>query len=138
MNRVDELRKYLFNILDLLLHTKKYQINVNMLNNDIKNFSLDKIPTKPTLEKWITGEELHQDIYSFRSRCKYNKDEMNNLINMNFFETFENVINFNNKKGILPNIEKVESIECLNCASMSSSDGNTAEFDIQLSITYRI
>lgn len=135
--RITKLRTYLFSIIDTLTTNKKYQINANMLDNDINNYSLDKIPTASTVEKWVTGVEIHKDIYSFRSRKAYSQDVINNLSNIGFFEIFESIIKSNNKKGVLPNIEGIQSIECLNCGTMLSADTNTAEFEIQIQITYR-
>lgn len=135
--RISKLREYLFTILDTMLNSTDYQINANMLANDINNYSLDKIPTSSTVEKWINGTEIHRDVYSFRSRCSYSQDTINNLKNVGFFETFEKIIKSNNNKGILPDIEGIQSIECLNCASMVSAETNTAEFDIQIQITYK-
>lgn len=135
--RITKLRTYLFSIIDTLTTDKKYQINANMLDNDINNYSLDKIPTSSTIQKWINGIEIHKDIFSFRSRKSYSQDVINNLSNIGFFEIFESIIKSNNKKGVLPDIEGIESIECLNCATMLSADTNTAEFDIQIQITYR-
>lgn len=135
--RITKLRTYLFSIIDTLTTDKKYQINANMLDNDINNYSLDKIPTASTVEKWVTGMEIHKDIYSFRSRKAYSQDVINNLSNIGFFEIFESIIKSNNKKGVLPNIEGIQSIECLNCGTMLSADTNTAEFEIQIQITYR-
>ena len=135
--RIAKLRAYLFSIIDTLTTDKSYQINANMLDNDINNYSLDKIPTSSTIEKWVTGVEIHRDVYSFRSRMAYSQDTINNLLNIGFFEKFESIIKSNNKKGILPSINGIQSIECLNCGTMNSADTNTAEFDIQLQITYR-
>ncbi len=135
--RISKLREYLFGIIDTLLTDKNYQINANMLSNEQINYSLDKIPTSSTVEKWITGDTICKDIYSFRSRVGYSQDTIDNLINVGFFEMFENIINSNNEKGILPEIDGIQSIECLNCASMNNANTNTAEFDIQLQITYR-
>lgn len=135
--RISKLRVYLFSIIDTLTTDRQYQINANMLDNDINNYSLDKIPTSNQVEKWINGIEIHRDVYSFRSRKAYSQDTINNLTNIGFFEKFENIIKSNNKKGVLPNIEGIESIECLNCATMTMADTNTAEFDIQIQITYR-
>ena len=135
--RISKLRTYLFSIIDTLTTDKSYQINANMLDNDINNYSLDKIPTSSTLEKWINGVEIHRDVYSFRSRMAYSQDTINNLLNIGFFEKFESIIKSNNKKGILPEINGIQNIECLNCGTMNSADTNTAEFDIQLQITYR-
>lgn len=135
--RITQLRAYLFTILDKLIGNSKYQINANMLDNDIENYSLDKIPTASTIEKWINGTEIHRDVYSFRSRKSYSQDTINNLKNVGFFETFEKQIKSNNNKGILPEIEGIESIECLNSGTMVSAETGTAEFDIQIQITYK-
>lgn len=135
--RISKLRTYLFSIIDTLATDNNYQINANMLSNDINNYSLDKIPTSSQVEKWVTGLEIHRDVFSFKSRNAYSQDVINNLSNIGFFEKFESKIKSNNKKGVLPDIEGIESIECLNCGTMLSSDTNTAEFDIQIQITYR-
>lgn len=135
--RISKLRTYLFSIIDTLTTDKSYQINANMLDNDINNYSLDKIPTSSTVEKWVNGVVIYRDVYSFRSRMAYSQDTINNLLNIGFFEKFESIIKSNNKKGILPNITGIQNIECLNCGTMNSADTNTAEFDIQLQITYR-
>jgi hypothetical protein len=135
--RITKLRTYLFSIIDTLATDKNYQINANMLSNDINNYSLDKIPTSSQVERWVTGLEIHRDVFSFKSRNAYSQDVINNLSNIGFFEQFESIIKSNNKKGVLPEIKGIESIECLNCGTMLSSDTNTAEFDIQIQITYR-
>lgn len=136
--RISKLRDYLFTIVDTLMDDEKYQINANMLSNDINNYSLDKIPTASTVEKWVMGIEVHRDVFAFRGRFEYSQDEANNLRNIGFFEDFEYMVNSNNKKGILPNIKGIESIECLNPGTLSSITANTAEFEIQIQIEYRI
>ena len=135
--RITKLRTYLLSIIDVLVTNKKYQINANMLSNEPNNYSLDKIPTSSTVEAWITGTKICRDVYSFRSRVGYSQDTIENLINVGFFEIFEKLISSNNEKGILPNIEGIESIQCLNCGSMNNANTNTAEFDIQIQITYK-
>ena len=136
--RITKLRDYLFNIIDTLMtNNDAYQINSNMLSNDVNNYSIDKIPTQTTVERWITGVEIHRDVFSFRSRMTYSQDVINNLSNIGFFEDFEAKIYSNNEKGILPEIDGIEKIECLNCGTMNFAETNTAEFDIQIQITYR-
>ena len=83
--RIAKLRTYLFSIIDTLTTDKSYQINANMLDNDINNYSLDKIPTASTVSKWVNGVEIHRDVYSFRSRMAYSQDTINNLLNIGFF-----------------------------------------------------
>ena len=135
--RITKLRTYLLSIIDILVTNKKYQINANMLSNEPNNYSLDKIPTSSTVEAWITGTKICRDVYSVRSRVGYSQDTIENLINVGFFEIFEKLISSNNEKGILPNIEGIQSIQCLNCGSMNNANTNTAEFDIQIQITYK-
>lgn len=135
--RISKLRSYLFGIINTLTTNRNYQINANMLSNKIDDYSLDKIPTETVIKKWITGDEIHRDVYSFRSRKSYSQDTIVNLQNMGFFEHFETAINYNNKKGNLPDIDGIESIVCLNCATLNSADGKQAEFDIQIQITYK-
>ena len=135
--RISKLRLYLFDVINTLQSDTNYQINANMLSNNINDYSLDKIPTESVVERWITGDEIHKDVYSFRSRKSYSQDTIVNLKNVGFFEQFENAIKTNNYEGILPDINGIESIECLNCATMNSTDGKQAEFDIQIQITYR-
>jgi hypothetical protein len=135
--RIDNLRTYLCKVIDTLTTNKNFKINANMLSKNVNNYSLDKIPTASTVEKWVNGVEIHKDVYSFRSRKEYSTNEINNLQNIGFFEIFESTIKSNNKKGVLPNIKGIESIECLNCGTMLSAETNTAIFDIQIQITYR-
>ena len=134
--RISELRNYLFEVINTLIEDRNYQINANFLG-EVGDFSLDKIPTASTIEKWVTGSEIHRDVYSFRNRKSYSQDTITNLNNIGFFEDFEYAIKDNNKKGVLPNIENIESIECLNCGTINNIDGTSATFDIQIQITYR-
>lgn len=134
--RVSKLRQYLLNVIKTINSNTK-QINANMLSNDINNYSLDKIPVDTEMETWIIGNVIHRDVFSFRSRVSYSQDTINNLRNIGFFEQFEKIIKTNNDEGILPDINGIESIECLNCGTMNNNETNTAEFDIQIQITYR-
>lgn len=135
--RIEKLRKYLFEVLKKIVEENKININADMLSKNINSYSLDKIPTASTVERWITGGGIYKDVFSFRSRKEYSTNEINNLNNIGFFEKFENIIKSNNMKGVLPKINGIQSIECLNTGTMISANTNTAEFDIQLQITYR-
>lgn len=134
--RITKLRQYLFNIIDDIIKDNKYQINVNMLSEDINNYSLDKIPVQSEVERWITGVEIHRDVFAFRSRLAYSQDVINNLKNVGFFEIFESIIKGNNENKILPDITGIDSIECLNCGTMRDNNTNTCEFQIQIQIKY--
>lgn len=134
--RISKLRTYLFNVINELTEKRDYQINADFLG-DVDDFSLDKIPTNTTVKKWIIGNAIRKDIYSFRSRKVYSQDTIVNLKNIGFFEDFEDKIKSNNMKGILPEIENIESIECLNCGTLIYADTQNATFDIQIQVIYR-
>ena len=89
------------------------------------------------MERWIIGSWLKRDVYDFKSRCFYSYNEIENLKNIGFFEEFERVIWQKNERKELPDIENIESIECLNCGTLLDAEKSTAEFDIQIQITYR-
>ena len=134
--RIYKLRIYLFNIIQELNEEYK-QINVNFLSDDVDNYSLDKMPVETEVNKWIIGDILHREVYSFRSRMNYSADTVKNIENMGFYETFEKIIRNNNENNILPDIKGIESIKCLNSGTMVNANTNTAEFDIQIQIEYR-
>lgn len=136
--RISKLRNYLFNVINEIVEDERYQINVNMLSDEIDNYSLDKIPVASEVETWITGTEIHRDVFAFRSRMAYSQDVINNLKNVGFFEIFESIIKQKNEDRVLPEINGIEEISCLNCGTMRDNNTNTCEFQIQIQIKYTI
>ena len=136
--RIAKLREYLFENIVTLTQNSNFQINANFLSNKIDDYSLDKMPIAPIVNKLICGVEIRRDVFSFRSRKEYSCEWLVNLSNMGFFEEFEELINSNNERGVLPDIDRIESIKCLNPFTMLSNDNGTkAIFDIQIEIKYR-
>ena len=135
-SRIYQVRQYLFSVLDNLLKDNKYQINANFLSNDINNYSLDRLPVDENVVSWIIPIKKYREVYELRSRNVYGQDVMENLTNIGFFEEFEEIINSNNKKGVLPDIEGIENIECLNVGALSIADTQTSIFGIQIQINY--
>lgn len=136
--RIAKLREYLFSNIITLTQKSDFQINVNFLSNKIDDYSLDKMPITPVITKLICGVEIRRDVFAFRSRKSYSSEKIVNLNNMGFFEKFEELINSNNDKGVLPEIDRIESIKCLNPFTMLSNDDETkAIFEIQIEIKYR-
>lgn len=134
--RISKLRDYLFEVINTLTSNSNYQISADFLGN-VGDYSLDKIPTDTSIEKWVIGIEKKRDVYSFRSRKDYGVKTVDKLKNIGFFEDFENIIKSNNEEGVLPDIKGIESIECSNCGTLLNVDGTRATFDIQIQITYR-
>ena len=134
--RISKLRTYLMGIITGITEDNRFQINANMLSDDIDNYSLDKVPVASEIERWITGTEIHRDVFTFRSRMAYSQDSINNLKNVGFFETFESIIKQKNQNKELPDITGIEEIQCLNCGTMRDNTTNTCEFQIQIQIKY--
>ena len=138
MSRIESLKNYIIDVLDSILTNDTYKMNIDFLSNEINSYSIDKIPTSTTIEKWLNDDEIHREVYLIRSRFFYGEDEANNLSNIGFYETLEETIRNKNDRGELPNIEGIEEITCLNCGSINNVSTNTAEFNMQIQITYRI
>lgn len=136
MSRIEKLRLYMFEVIEDIVKNNNFDINIDFLDIDINNYSLNKIPTESTIEKWIDGTEINQDTYNFTSKRSYSADVNNNLNNIGFYEMFEDKIETNNKKRILPNIQGIQSIECLNCGALSSANIQDCIFSIQIRIMY--
>ena len=136
--RIAKLREYLFENIITLTQNSNFQINANFLSDKIDDYSLDKMPIAPVVNKLICRVEVRRDVFSFRSRKPYSSEVLVNLNNMGFFEEFENLIKSNNEERRLPDIDRIESIKCLNPFTMlSNDDGTKAIFDIQIEIKYR-
>lgn len=134
--RVTKLRTYLMDIITELIG-QYGEMNINFLSNEPNNYSLDKIPVVTEVQKWIIGDTLYRDVYSFRSRMNYSADTMTNIENIGFYETFEKIIKQKNDNNDLPEIDGIQSISCLNCGTLNRANTNTAEFDIQIQIEYK-
>ena len=134
--RVTKLRAYLMDIITELIG-QYGEMNINFLSDEPNNYSLDKIPVVTEVQRWITGDTIYRDVYSFRSRMNYSADTMTNIENIGFYETFEKIIKQKNDSNDLPDIQGIQSISCLNCGSLNNANTNTAEFDIQIQIEYR-
>ena len=66
----------------------------------------------------------------------YGADVLQNMSNSKFYEDLYDLIESNNKEGILPDINGIESIECLNNGEILDATTNTARYSIQMKITY--
>ena len=58
------------------------------------------------------------------------------MANSTFFENLYETIENNNRKKILPKINRIESIECLNNGAILDAGTNTARYSIQMKILY--
>ena len=141
MNEDLRIQKIIDYVTDLIkeLNSDYLQVNADWLGIEASNYSVDKVPVDSNMEKWIIPCFVKRDVYTLRTRENYSSDLINNLQNIGFFEKLERKINSNNSKGIRPKISGIESITCLTAGALNSVDPSlkTAEFSIQVQITYR-
>ena len=141
MNEDLRIQKIIDYVTDLIkeLNSDYLQVNADWLGIEASNYSVDKVPVDSNMEKWIIPCFVKRDVYTLRTRENYSSDVINNLQNIGFFEKIERKINSNNSKGIRPKISGIESITCLTAGALNSVDPSlkTAEFSIQVQITYR-
>lgn len=115
---------------------KDEQINVDYLSNEISYYSIEVVPSERTLRKYLDGSEDRQLIFVFASRESYSEDVIQNILNSKFYEDFNDWIEEQNDKGILPNIEGIESIECTSPGYAFQTSEDTARYQIQMKILY--
>lgn len=133
VNRIEKIRQYLIdnNIID-----ENYRINVDFLGENPTEFAIVPIPIDPILEKYVDGSSLRQYQFQLISCNDYGADVLQNMSNSKFYEDLYDLIELNNSKGILPDINGIESIECLNNGAILDATTNTARYSIQMKITY--
>lgn len=130
---IEKIRQY---FIENSIIDENSRINVDFLGENPTEFALEPIPVNPILESYINGASLRQFQFQLLSCNDYGADVMQNMANSTYYENLYGLIESNNKKRILPNIDGVESIECLNSGGILDAGTNTARYSIQMRIIY--
>jgi len=130
---IEEIRKY---FLKEKIIDNSNRINVDFLSEKPTEFSIEKVPSNPILEKYIDGSSLRQLQFQLVSCNDYGSELTQNIENSEFYENFYFQIESKNKEKILPNIEGIHSIECLDDGAIVNAETKTARYSILMRITY--
>ena len=130
---VRSLRQYFF---DLGIIDENSNINVDFLSNEPIEYVIEPIPVEPIIKPYKDGGSLRQFVFQFGSREYFGADVVQNMANTEFYEDFSALIEDNNRKGVLPEIDGIQSIECLNDGTINEDNTNNAKYVIQMRITY--
>ena len=130
---ISKIRQYLF---DLGIIDENSNINVDFLSNEPIEYVIEPIPIEPILRQYADGSSLRQFVFQFGSREYFGADVIQNMKNTEFYEDFSELIEDNNKKGVLPDIKGIQSIECLNNGTINEDNTDNAKYVIQMRITY--
>ena len=130
---ISKIRQYFF---DLGIIDENSNINVDFLSNEPIEYVIEPIPVEPVIRQYADGSSLRQFVFQFGSREYFGADVIQNMKNTEFYEDFSELIEDNNKKGVLPNIDGIQSIECLNNGTINEDNTDNAKYVIQMRITY--
>ena len=130
---ISKIRQYFF---DLGIIDENSNINVDFLSNEPIEYVIEPIPIEPILRQYADGSSLRQFVFQFGSREYFGADVIQNMKNTEFYEDFSELIEDNNKKGVLPKIDGIQSIECLNNGTINEDNTDNAKYVIQMRITY--
>ena len=130
---ISKIRQYFF---DLGIIDENSNINVDFLSNEPIEYVIEPIPVEQVLRKYADGSSLRQFVFQFGSREYFGADVIQNMKNTEFYEDFSELIEDNNKKGVLPDIKGIQSIECLNNGTINEDNTDNAKYVIQMRITY--
>ena len=130
---VDKIRIYFF---ELGIIDENSNINVDYLSNEPIQYVIEPIPVEPIIKPYKDGGSLRQFVFQFGSREYFGADVVQNMANTEFYEEFSALIEDNNKKGVLPEIDGIQSIECLSNGTINEDNTDNAKYVIQMRITY--
>ena len=130
---ISKIRQYFF---DLGIIDENSNINVDFLSNKPIEYVIEPIPMEPIIKPYKDGGSLRQFVFQFGSREYFGADVIQNMKNTEFYEDFSELIEDNNKKGVLPKIDGIQSIECLNNGTINEDNTDNAKYVIQMRITY--
>ena len=130
---IDKLRTYFF---ELGIIDENSNINVDFLSNEPIEYVIEPIPVEPIIKPYKDGGSLRQFVFQFGSREYFGADVVQNMANTEFYEDFSALIEDNNRKGVLPEIDGIQSIECLSNGTINEDNTNNAKYVIQMRITY--
>lgn len=131
---IDKIRDY---FLENVTLTKEFDnILADFLGDEATSYTIEPIPVEPKLRPYRDGGSLNQYVFQFGSREYYDNSDKQNIENLDFYERFQEEIESNNRKKILPDIEGIQEIECLSNGTIQDVQNGTAKYVIQMRITY--
>ena len=131
---IDKLKEYFLNNVTLAEEFKN--ILADFLGEDATDYTIEPVPIDPILRQYSDGSYLGQLTFQFGSREYYDDSSSQNIENLDFYEKFQEEIEENNRRHILPDIEGIQSIECLSNGTIQDIQKGTAKYVIQMRITY--
>ena len=131
---IDKIKDYFLNNVTLANEFKN--ILADFLGEEATDYTIEPVPIDPILRQYTDGSYLGQLTFQFGSREYYDDSTDQNIENLDFYERFQEEIEYNNEHHILPEIDGIQSIECLSNGTIQDIQKGTAKYIIQMRITY--
>lgn len=113
-------------------------IRFNRLGPTPQEFSIEDVPEDVIVKRYI-GSSERQKTFNLVSREVYNQDQRINIEKSDFYEEFYEWIEKQNRLKNFPVLSDSAiptKIECLTAGYLYTADENTAQYQIQLRLTY--
>lgn len=114
------------------------RVRFNHLGETPQEFSIEEVPEDVIVKKYI-GSSIRQKTFYLTSRESYSQDQRINIEKSDFYEKFYDWIEEQNKLKNLPVLDgdnTAQSISCLTAGYLYTATEDTAQYQIQLRLTY--
>lgn len=101
--------------------------------------SIDPLSEKTTYKRYVDGSCLKQFLFSITSQQAFTGADRKVIAESGFFQYFEEWIEENNRKDILPELEKYTpaEMEVVKSGYLFQEDTDLGRYQIQLRLIYR-
>ena len=116
------------------------RINVDFLPDDAKTYSVDAIPAKEVIKKYMDGSSVRQFLFAVSSREFNGGDILQSLDNHAFYESLSAWLERQCKRRDFPQIGENRRVQAIEISSTAYpfvvDDHGTARYQLQLRLTY--
>lgn len=116
------------------------RLNVDFLPEEAKTYSVDSVPTKDIVKRYLDGSTVRQFLFCISSREFYGDDISQNVDNHTFYEELAAWLERQNKKRVFPDIGEGRTVRTIEISSTAYpfivDDHGTARYQLQINLTY--
>ena len=136
---IESIRNYMRNLECLDTFNNAIRVNINYLEENTDTYSIEEVPVKPVVKKYINGDSIRQYAFIFTSREPYGADVLTNIDNSGFYEKLADEIENNNNNEIFPLLDdglEPLKIEVTSTGYAFAVTEDTAQYQINLRLKY--
>lgn len=115
-----------------------WRVNVDYLSEKME-YSIDPLPCDPIIQRYVDGGAKKQFQFAFTSKEAYDEDARINIENSGFYQKFEEWLEEQTNKGLLPDIsgrKQPYAVETLNSGYLYDAEGKLALYRIECRLLY--